>query len=427
MSQSPNLLYSDVPYEGSPYIIELYDNGSMHIVHNQEQEETIIISPEEIFPTSLYLLMLADQNSPKVQKFVELFNKNYNASIFKPFYLPPPSDQNLALSKSDLQRKFLDTYKTLHNAVEKGYKNAQEQDLNLLIASGEQHHSFHSKIIQFMLTKICGDLGIKKFLQEWPPSSFDEEGQDMPGFHIISIDSLQDIYRSDTKFSWEEFSAKKACGWKTRADAINNSIAEVNQSAFLTTGAKHLLHICRAELSASPKLSQYLILPILHATCFSLFPKDKIQLIIEKILMPKLELELTHELNILQSKGPLNLNEFKKYAEDKKSDLSSIINFLAFVNDPTILKLTDIFVTNKLTPQEIFDMMLNTLKHFHNENNASSTALLTYLEEGAEDILEDISERTKMLEKSDLTDLPEPSNGGDISLQGADALQEIES
>lgn len=419
MSNLPQLLYSGAPYEGSPYIIELYDNASMHIIHKDGQEKTIIVTPEElicIFISGLSSIedifeQLSESNKDQINYFTECLHRHL------PSMLPPAPDRGSLIDKEPIKKQLTNTYKKLRDSIEVSYKKAVEQNKKLLIACGEYHNTFHSFIIELMISQICQDLGIKNLMiesQTFSPleQNYEEDvaffTKDNPEFAIITqgiefvlyntnlwqifpIDPLDNKFEGNDTLSWKTFSKQEACGLKTRAIAMNESIAKINQSAFSITGASHVFDMCVPERTGAQDLrSQYVILPINTAPIIS---QDKIKNIefVENLCKDSLRKKLAVEFGDLSNNESVDSNKFSKYEEEKLSN-SIIAERVNYMQSPEVVQTPDVFLGQPITVREAVTITLSVMQDCNKERNASNSNYLQPLATTLENTFELINE-----------------------------------
>lgn len=406
MTSSPNLLYSGIPYEGSPYIIELYDNGSMHIMHKEGQEETRVVSPEElrhIFTDGLSSIEdIFEQLSVSDKEQINHFTKCLYSHLLG--IVPPAPDKESLIDKEPIKKQLTNTYKKLRDYIEASHKKAVEQNKKLLIACGEFHYTLHSFIIELMISQICQDLGIKNLMIESPDFSpleqnYEEDvalANNDPEFSIITrdivvvlhntnlwqvfpIDPLDGQFKANDTLSWETFSKQEACGLKTRAIAMNEAITKINQSAFSITGAAHVFDMCVPEHTGAPDLrSQYVILPINTAPIISPDMMKNIQFV-ENICKDSLRKKSTAEFTGRSNNELVYPDKFNKYLTEKELNIALSERY-NYMQSAEVVQVPDAFLGQLVRVSEAVEMTLNVMKHNPGRSDVPSTNYLQSLE-----------------------------------------------
>lgn len=419
MNNFPRPLYSDITYEGSPYIIELYEDGSIHIVSSQKR---VIFNVQEVlkyfYELGYFEILFPRDHFPKgtdltnFKKYISVLEEKFK-SIDQLALSPPPID------RETIESKLIELYKNLYNSIEKAYEISQRNGKKLLIVAGEEHTSMSSLVIELILTKICLDLKIKNLMLEsnrYKPSNKFKALQgisthiqpDDPltkqissyhqmqkeyfasylGINIISeitynsnfftvhyIDPLSAIYRIYNTFSWREFSLGKACGWQTRAEEINKSIAKVNQSALLIVGTAHLKDICtNKELQ-----NIYQIIAINSSNYVQSQDLDPEKLkFLDKVSKARIEAKLKNDWAKFHDKENVNLDEYNKYIEDKKNN-GILADQMLYPHSSQILQA--FLEIGKFTNFELCKSAINTMNYYDKSHNVESRQYSDYLTE----------------------------------------------
>ncbi|MCP5369853.1 MAG: hypothetical protein H6909_04115 [Rickettsiaceae bacterium] len=442
MTSSQSLFYSDNLYEGSKYILTLYDDGSLHLISPVNNLivtcDNSMISFKQLEDLKNIIWGRGDQEifvkSPNCSKFYICDNREHYQIIseeefltkinnlkdnyklfstleeanhyFREFNKFKLAQENLsyklfAAYKEDLQKEFIDTYKNLYETIEEHHKEAQANGRKSLIIVGEEHEIENSFLIELIVINACTSLNINSLMIEdstAPEFNLDTmltNPQDQNKVELLSnilyqtdkwnikpVDPLINVTDLHNQFTWQQYQTGEAYFYKIRAEYINNAISAVNENSLLIIGAAHLFDICNDPVLKS----QYDILAInaVSPTLIQYFMQKYIDSVNSPAItaqQQKINTELEHELLTISEEDKA-LSKFQDCLEATRSFPLFLSANFSYLTSTEVLQIDNI-ITNFYIPfEEGVKMAINAIKNYNNANENSDQSRFVELLEG---------------------------------------------